>query len=102
MRAQILKTDAVDGVKKDRKAHRGTPSLEQNKACILLLMCIIRNFDQNVCPVRGTYYANKCTYMEKIPYKSPPPPKDRRQGLRIFLKTSVWGGGRCRADMKIW
>ena len=68
MCAQILKTDAVDGVKKGRKAHRGTPALGQNKACILLLLRIIRNFDQNVCPVRGTYYANKRTYMGKIPY----------------------------------
>ena len=38
MRAQMWKTDAVDGVKKGRKAHRGTRASEQNKACILLLL----------------------------------------------------------------
>ena len=42
------------------------------------------------------YILRKSTYMQKILYmgkfkKSPPPPKDRRQGLRILLKTSVHG-----------
>ena len=63
IRAQKLKTDGVDGMKKGRKAHRAS---EQAKACILLQQRIIRSFDQNVCPVRGTYYANKRTYMGKF------------------------------------
>ena len=68
MRVQMLKTDAVDDLKKDRKAHWRTLASEPNKACILLLLRITRNFDQNVYPVRGTYYANKRTYMEKSLY----------------------------------
>ena len=97
MRAQMLKTDAVDGVKKGKKAHRETLASEQNKACILLLLRIIRNFDQNVCPVRGTYYANKRTYMEKNSLygkilKAPPTPGSENFAQNV----GPWGGGlRC-------
>ena len=66
----------------DLQSHRGTPSS--------------RNFDQNVCPVRGYIlrkqahlYRNNSLYGKILKV----PPKDRRQGLRIFLKTSVLGGG---------
>ena len=38
--------------------------------CITLyefLCCSTRNFDQNVCPVKGVYYANKDKLYEKFP-----------------------------------
>ena len=68
MSAQILKTDAVDGVKKDRKAHRGTTSS--------------RNFDQNVCPVGRVHMTQTSALIwKKFPiwenFKSPPPKKKR-------------------------
>ena len=56
---------------------------------------VTRNFDQNFCPVKGTYYANERTYMEKIPCRKILKVPDRHQGLRTLLKTlvRVWGEG---------
>ena len=55
---------------------------------------VTRNFDQNFCPMKGTYYANERTYMEKIPCRKILKVPDRHQGLRTLLKTlvRVWGG----------
>jgi len=56
---------------------------------------VTRNFDQNFCPVKGKYYANERTYMEKIPCRKILKVPDRHQGLRTLLKTlvRVWGEG---------
>ena len=62
-------------------------------------LCYTRNFDQNVCQVRGAYYANKdATYMEKfsvgeIPHleKILKVLRKTDEGLRILPKSSARG-----------
>ena len=104
MCAEILRTDATDGVKKTRNAHWRTPASGQNKTCILLRGVWIFMSKTSIKTSVWWRVRILCkdapTYMEKIPlfrgkyFKVPS--KDWREGLRILLKTSVRGGLRCR------
>ena len=65
-----------------------------------------KRWSKRLSGVKGAYYANKdALTWKKSPigknFKSPLP-KDRREGLRILLKTSVRGEGELYCKQKLW